>query len=110
MVTAETAAVLPVLALLLAVGLWSVSAVAAQLRCVDAAREAARAAARGEPVGRAVAVAESAAPAGAAVTVSTSAGLVTVVVRARAGPVGTWLPSVPVSARAVAAIEPVASG
>ncbi|MDP9241529.1 MAG: pilus assembly protein, partial [Actinomycetota bacterium] len=47
-VTAELATALPVLVFLLAVALGAVGAVTAQLRCVDAAREGARAAARGE--------------------------------------------------------------
>jgi Flp pilus assembly protein TadG len=50
MVTAETAVVLPVLLLVLAGAVAAVTVVGAQMRCVDAAREAARAAARGEPV------------------------------------------------------------
>ncbi len=48
MVTAETAVVLPVLLLVLAAVVAAVLVVGAQLRCVDAAREGARAAARGE--------------------------------------------------------------
>ncbi|HJX42614.1 MAG TPA: TadE family type IV pilus minor pilin, partial [Geodermatophilus sp.] len=48
MVTAETAVVLPVLLLVLAAVVAAVVVVGAQLRCVDAAREGARAAARGE--------------------------------------------------------------
>ena len=52
MVTAETAVVLPVLLLVLAGAVAAVVVVGAQLRCVDAAREGARAAARGESGGR----------------------------------------------------------
>ena len=48
MVTAETAVVLPVLLLVLLCAVAAVTVVGAQLRCVDAAREGARAAARGE--------------------------------------------------------------
>ena len=48
MVTAETAVVLPVLLLVLVCAVAAVTVVGAQLRCVDAAREGARAAARGE--------------------------------------------------------------
>ena len=51
MVTAETAVVLPVLLLVLAGAVAAVVVVGAQLRCVDAAREGARAAARGEAAG-----------------------------------------------------------
>ncbi|HVE62963.1 MAG TPA: TadE family type IV pilus minor pilin [Mycobacteriales bacterium] len=47
--TAETAVVLPVLVLLLTCALWALGAVSVQLRCVEAARAGARAAARGEP-------------------------------------------------------------
>ena len=45
--TAETAVVLPALTVILALVLWAVAAVTAQLACVDAARMAARALARG---------------------------------------------------------------
>ena len=48
MVTAETAVVLPVLLLVLAGAVAAMISVGAQLRCVDAAREGARAAARGD--------------------------------------------------------------
>lgn len=86
-VTAEAAMVLPVLALLLAVGLWAVAvAVAgAQLRCVDAARDAARAAARGESDSVAIALGTAAAPDGAQVKLSHEGGLVVVTVTARVG-------------------------
>ena len=84
-VTAETAMVLPVLALLLAVALWSIAVAAAQLRCIDAARDAARAVARGESDSLATAVAEAAAPAGASVDVRHDGNNVVVVVTARVG-------------------------
>lgn len=84
-VTAETAMVLPVLALLLAVGLWAVAVAGAQLRCVDAARDAARAAARGESDSIATAVGTAAAPDGAQVELSHQGGLVVVTVTARVG-------------------------
>jgi len=62
-------------------------AVAADIRCVDAAREGARAAARGDPVPVVVAAARRAAPAGARVAVSSGGGLVRVSVSsAVAGP------------------------
>jgi hypothetical protein len=47
-VTAETAAVLPALMVVLAAALWAIQAVGAHLECVDAARVAVRAASRGE--------------------------------------------------------------
>ena len=48
MVTAETAVVLPVLVVVLAVAVWVLAAVSGQLRCADAAGTAVRMAARGE--------------------------------------------------------------
>jgi len=84
-VTAETAMVLPVLALLLAVGLWAVAVASAQLRCVDAARDAARAAARGESDSIATVVARAAAPGDAQIEMSHRGDLVTVTVTARVG-------------------------
>jgi TadE-like protein len=110
MVTAETAAVLPVLALLLAFGLWAVSAVGAQVRCADAAREAARAAARGDNAASVRAAGVAAAPVGASVSVTGSADEVRVVVLARVGPLGRWLPSVTLTGSATAQVEPEAGG
>ncbi|QMU74679.1 hypothetical protein GXW83_01660 [Streptacidiphilus sp. PB12-B1b] len=81
--TAETAAVLPVLVALVAVLVWGVLAAAAQVRCVDAAREAARAAARGDSPERVAGAARATAPEGAAVTVSTRGDSVQVVVSAQ---------------------------
>jgi TadE-like protein len=82
-VTAETAVLLPVLVALMAVLTWGVLVGSAQIRCVDAAREAARSAARGDPPGQVVAAARAAAPEGAAVEVSERGGSVRVVVSAR---------------------------
>src|SRR3954447_18647209 len=106
MVTAETAAVLPVLALLLAFGLWAVSAGGQQVRCADAAREAARSAARGDTAAHVQSTAERLAPRGATVSVDWSGNLVTVSVRAGVAPMGRWLPTIAVTGRAVAAREP----
>ena len=104
MVTAELAACLPVLMLVLAVALTAVSVVGARVRLQDAARELARAAARGDPTaGRRFA--EQDAP-GAAVSVTSGGGEVVAVVRARVHPLGDWLPAYSVSERAVAAAEP----
>jgi hypothetical protein len=50
MVTAEIAAALPALVLVLTLGLGAVAAVTDHLRCVDAARTGARLLARGETV------------------------------------------------------------
>lgn len=106
--TAETAVVLPALCLVLLLSLWSVAAVTEQLRCVDAARTAARALARGESAAAATAAARDGAPAGAVVTVVRSSGLVRVEVTVRAGLPGPWsgaLPGLRLVGRAVAADE-----
>jgi len=77
--------VLPVLALLLAIALWSIAVAAAQLRCIDAARDGARAVARGESDAVATEVARAAAPDGAQVAVRHDGDRVVVVVTARVG-------------------------
>lgn len=106
MVTAETAVVLPVLLLVLVGAVAAVSVVGAQLRCVDAAREGARAAARGEDTAVVIALAERAAPDGAVTTVAVEAATVTVTVTARSTPLGSVPLRLPVSAAAVAQREP----
>lgn len=108
MVTAEVAVVLPALAVVLVFALWSVAAVTAQLRCVDAARIAARALARGEGTAASVSAASSAAPAGAQVDVSRSGVLLAVEVHAIARLPGPWsgaLPGLSLSGRAVTPVE-----
>ncbi|WP_324604837.1 Rv3654c family TadE-like protein [Streptomyces sp. NRRL F-2890] len=103
-VTAETAIVAPALVALLAMLLWALGAVATQLRCGDAARAAARAAARGEPASVVLAVARAAAPQGADVRLHTEDQLQRVEVRARTpGPAALELD---VSAAATAHAEP----
>lgn len=82
-VTAEAAVVIPSLVLLTAMLLWGLAAAAAQIRCVDAARAGARAAARDEPEGAVLAAARSAAPAGAGIAVRRGDGLVRVTVETR---------------------------
>jgi Flp pilus assembly protein TadG len=111
-VTAETAVVLPTLMVLIGVLVWAVLVGSAQLRCVDAAREAARAAARGDPQGQVLALARAAAPQGAVVAVSESGATVTVEVSAvsRApGGLGGLL-ALPVAATTVAVREPGTAG
>lgn len=68
-VTAETAVAIPALVGFALALLWALTAASAEIRCVDAARAGARAAARSEPEAVAVAAARSAAPKGATVTV-----------------------------------------
>ena len=102
-VTVEAALALCSLVVVLALVLGAVSAVAAQLRCVDAAREAARLTARGER-DRAEELARRIAPRGAAVTVAIAGDEVTAGVSAN--PVAGLLPGIEVRAEAAAVLEP----
>ena len=106
MVTAETAVVLPVLLLVLAGVVAAVVVVGAQLRCVDAAREGARAAARGEEAAVVTDLVRRAAPDGAVSTAAVEGEEVRVTVRARIEPLGPLPLGVTVSAEAVALREP----
>lgn len=97
----------PALIVVLAAALWGVSAAAAQVACVDAARAGARAAARGEPPAEVRAAVLRAAPPEAQVTVSRDPRTVRVVVRAAArSPLKSLLPPLKLRAQAVAATEP----
>jgi hypothetical protein len=89
--------------LLLFVGLSAVSAVTTKLRCVDAAREAAVAAARG---GSGAEAGQRSAPGGAEVHLTVAGDTVTATVRAPVRPLGRLLPGRSVTGTAVAAIEP----
>ncbi|RBY84290.1 pilus assembly protein TadE [Blastococcus sp. TF02A-26] len=106
MVTAETAVVLPVLLLVLAAAVSAVVVVGAHLRCVDAAREGARAAARGDDVAAVRAVVGRAAPEGATTAVVVEGDRVRVTVTAVVPPLGPVPFTVRVSATAVAELEP----
>ncbi|MFJ9112178.1 TadE family type IV pilus minor pilin [Streptomyces sp. NPDC102283] len=66
-VTAEAAVVIPVLVAFVIALLWALMATVDQIRCVDAARAGARAAARSEPEAAVLEVARDAAPHGARV-------------------------------------------
>ena len=101
--TAELAAGLPALMLLLLAGLTAVSAVATKAQCVDAAREAALAASRGEA---GAAAGTRSAPAGATISISVEGDTVVVSVRAPVRALGARLPRITVEATAVAAVEP----
>lgn len=105
MVTAELAACLPVLALVVLVGLGAVSAADQQVRAQDAAAEVARAVARGD-VAAAGRLFSETAPAGATFTVETSDGRVTATVRAVVRPLGSHVAGFAITERAVAAVEP----
>lgn len=105
-VTIEAAIGLAVLVLVLAACLAGIACLLAQVRCADAAREAARLAARGDQTGIASAM-SALAPTGA--TLSLSQGdLVTATVSA--APAGGLLPGVVISASASAVREPASEG
>lgn len=107
-VTAESALVLPVLVLFVTALVWGLMVMAAQIRCVDAARTGARAAARQDPPDAVVEVTREAAPIGARVTVARDAEQVRVTVVARA----PMLRALPFELReeAVAAVEEAVAG
>lgn len=106
MVTAETAVVLPVLLLVLAGAVAAVTVVGAQLRCVDAAREGARAAARGDDAAAVAQIVQQAAPDGADVSSVRTGEDVRVAVTVQVAPLGPVPLQVEVSAEAVARLEP----
>ncbi|MEU8252939.1 TadE family type IV pilus minor pilin [Micromonospora inaquosa] len=101
--TAELAAGLPALLLLLLAGLTAVNAVSTRASCLHAAREAALAAARGADGS---AEGNRAAPPGAAVSVSVEGDRAHATVRAPVRTLGGRLPRLTVVATAVAAVEP----
>ena len=105
-VTAEIAVALPALVVLVMAAVTAVAVVTAQLRCVDAAREAARAAARGEPPAAVRDVARRAAPSGAGVTLASTGDRVSVAVSTDVRLLSGRGPSITVEGRAVAATEP----
>jgi hypothetical protein len=102
-VTVEAAIALAVLALVLAGCLAGVACVIAQVRCADAAREAARLAGRGDSAGAAEVVA-GLAPDGAVLSLAGAGDLVTARVTVRA--IGGLLPGITIRASATAAREP----
>jgi hypothetical protein len=108
MVTAELAAALPVLMILLAVALSAVSVAGERVRAADAAREAARAVAR-DDAAAATRLAAQTAP-GASLSISRSGDRVEARVRIAVHPMGGWLPGLTVDEHAVAAAEPDAPG
>jgi hypothetical protein len=105
--TAELAAGLPALMLLLLFGLTAVSAVSTKLQCLDAAREGARAASRGDP-GPAAAIRVG--PEGSDVHIAVEADAVVVTVIAPVRFLGGSVPTITVQGSAVAAREPEATG
>jgi hypothetical protein len=89
------------LVVVLTLCLAGIAAVSMQIRCIDAAREAARLAARGDERS-AVAAAHGVAPAGAGLQLRRDGGFVVATVTTRS----SLLPALRLTATAVAAIEP----
>ena len=104
MVTAETAMALPVLVIVALVGVAAVGVGQARVRCADAAREAARAIARGDP-GSAGSAAAAAAGRPVAVSSVTGAADTTVTVRAAVSML-SWIPAIHIAETATVATEP----
>ena len=105
--------VLPMLLAVTAGLLWLLVVGLGQMRVTDAAREAARALARGEDTGTATALAARIGPPGSRVSVEQSSGLVTVTVRAAVeGPAGLLapLPGADLESTATAALEQAVGG
>jgi len=91
MVTAELAAAIPALIFMLLVAVNAVMIGIDQVRCVDAARAAARAAARGDSAAAVQEAGARAGPSGSTISVATGDALVQVTVAAPVpGPFG-WL-------------------
>ena len=105
-VTAEAAMALPALVLVIAAAVGAVTAVTAQLQCLDGAREAARAAVRSEPEAVVRDLATRAGPPGGTAEVAIEGDRVTVTVRARVHLLGGLLPDLTVTGRAVGLREP----
>ena len=104
-VTAEIAVAMPAVVLLIVAVLFCGSAVVDQVRCVDAARAGARAAARGDPSGDVLAQARRLAPAGARIDLSRGRrGVVVTVQAAVSGGVPGW-PGLSVGSSATAVVE-----
>jgi Flp pilus assembly protein TadG len=102
-VTVEAAIALGAFIAVLALALGAISAAIDQLRCIDAAREAARLVARGDP-GRAGEVAADIAPTSADIAITVHGDRIEVDVRAK--PVNGLLPGLQLHAAAYAIAEP----
>ena len=107
-VTAESAMVLPIVAAFALVMVWLVSVGVTQIETVDAARDAARALARGEDEDAVVSAVRRTAPYPATVSVAHADGTVTVNVSAATKAPG-WLlvplPTITVDAASTVAVE-----
>ncbi|MBD3780767.1 MAG: pilus assembly protein [Micrococcales bacterium] len=105
-VTAEFAVLLPVVVLLLGGVVAVTSTAATHLRCADAARAAARAAALGQSDGEVAAVARRVAGPGAVVAVRHDGGWVEVVVESGVGPALPLVGGLAVRGAATSRAEP----
>ncbi|WP_257428359.1 TadE family type IV pilus minor pilin [Nocardioides carbamazepini] len=111
--TAELALALPILLALTAGLVWLLAVAVAQVRTVDAAREAARAMARGDDAGAALALGERVAPDGVRLSVRHVGDRVVVRARGRfSGPGGLFgaIPGATLEAEAVALAEEEGGG
>ncbi|NED03584.1 pilus biosynthesis protein TadE [Streptomyces sp. SID6648] len=107
-VTAEAAVVIPVLVAFALALLWALMAAADQIRCVDAARAGARAAARSEPETAVLDAARDAAPQGARVEMGRAGDLWRV--RVEAPTRGPGVLALTLSAEAAALAEDTVGG
>lgn len=112
-VTAELAVGMPILLAVTASMAWLLAVGVGQVRTVDAARETARALARGDDETAAVALGEQVAPEGVRLTVSRTGARIVVRASGRIpGPGGLFagLPGARLQAEAVAAVEQAGAG
>jgi Flp pilus assembly protein TadG len=108
-VTAEVAILLPMLLATIVAGCWAAGVVVATIRCTDAARDAARAVARGESVDTATAIGHRAAPPDADIEITREGDDIHVSVQADAGsvrPIFNALPTIRVHGQATLQAEP----
>jgi Flp pilus assembly protein TadG len=112
-VTAEVAIALPVLLSLLFIGVWSIGVVMVNIQCIDAARDVARAVARGESLEAAQAIGRRAAPSNATIDIKRNGPDIHVTVTAAPhteAPLLAALPAAPVIAEATLRSEPGTQG
>jgi Flp pilus assembly protein TadG len=108
-VTAELALLFPVLMATIVAGVWAVGLVITNIRCVDAARDVARAVARGETEDTAQTVGRRTAPTDATIDIRITNGEVEVTVKADRRldwPLFAALPTIPLQAQATLQTEP----